>query len=143
MLLLDIIAVASITDENFGSLVLNSETLVLVEFFATWCATCENLDSKMIELANDYAGEVKFFKLNVDDNRLAPYTYEIQGLPTVIFFKNGEQRDRLLGNVPKTTFIKRMEQNLWDGQKKTRLQLEVKAISSSQFYQIWMFCFLE
>jgi len=112
MLLLDIIAVASITDENFGSLVLNSETLVLVEFFATWCATCENLDSKMIELANDYAGEVKFFKLNVDDNRLAPYTYEIQGLPTVIFFKNGEQRDRLLGNVPKTTFIKRMEQNL-------------------------------
>ena len=111
MLLLDIV-VPSVTNENFGSLVLNTETLVLVEFFATWCGPCEDLDSKMVELANDYAGVVKFFKLIVDDNRLAPYNYEIQGLPTVLFFKNGEQIDRLLGNVPKTTFIKRMEQNL-------------------------------
>jgi thioredoxin 1 len=108
MLLLDI-AVASITDQNFGSLVLNSETLVLVEFFAPLCSPCKNVHSNMVELANDYAGVVKFFKLNVDDNQLAPYTYEIQGLPTVIFFKNGEQRDRLLGNVPKTTFIKTYE----------------------------------
>jgi thioredoxin 1 len=111
MLLLDI-AVASITDQNFGSLVLNSETLVLVDFYAPWCGFCQNLDSKMVELANDYAGVVKFFKLNVDDNQRTPSKYGIHGIPTVIFFKNGEQRDRLFGNQPKSMFIKRMEQSL-------------------------------
>jgi thioredoxin 1 len=105
--------VASVTDENFRSLVLNSETLVLVEFYAPWCGPCKDVDYKMVELANDYAGEVKFFKLNVDDNQLIPSRYGIKGIPNVLFFKNGEQRDTLFGNLPKATFIKRMEQNLW------------------------------
>jgi len=109
MLLLDI-AVASVTDENFGSLVLNSETLVLVEFFAPWCGPCKNVDSNMVELANFYAGVVKFFKLNVDNNQLTPSKYEIQGIPNVLFFKNGEQIDTLAGNVPKALFIKRIRQ---------------------------------
>jgi len=113
MLLLDI-AVASVTDENFGSLVLNSKTLVLVEFYAPRCGPCKNVHSKMVEMANDYAGAVKFFKLNIDNNQLTPSKYEIQGIPTVLFFKNGEQSDThtLVGNVPKATFIKHLKQNL-------------------------------
>nr|AAZ98844.1 thioredoxin s1 [Medicago truncatula] len=104
--------VAYVTDENFGSLVLNSETLVLVEFFAPLCSPCKNVDFKIVELANEYAGEVEFFKLNVDDNQLIPSKYGIKGIPNVLIFKNGEQRDTLFGNLPKATFIKRMEQNL-------------------------------
>ncbi|KEH38745.1 thioredoxin [Medicago truncatula] len=99
--------VASITDENFGSLVLNSETLVLVEFYAPWCASCKGVHSKMVELANDYAGAVKFFKLNVDDNRLAPYAYWIQVLPTVLFFKNGEHRYRLHNSPTKHEYLEK------------------------------------
>lgn len=106
------IAVAYVTDENFGSLVLNSETLVLVEFFAPLCGPCKNVDFKMVELANEYAGEVEFFKLNVDENQLIPSKYRIKGIPNVLIFKNGEQRDTLFGNLPKATFIRRMEQNL-------------------------------
>jgi len=111
MLLFDI-AVAYVTDENFGSLVLNSETLVLVEFYAPWCGPCKDLDYKIVELANDYAGEVKFFKLNVDDNQRTPSRYGIHGIPNVLFFMNGEKIDTLFGNLPKATFIKRIEQNL-------------------------------
>jgi thioredoxin-like negative regulator of GroEL len=63
----------------------------------------------MVELANEYAGKVDFYKLNIDENPYITTRYVIQELPTVIFFKYSMQRDRLVGDVPKTTFIEHIQ----------------------------------
>nr|AAZ98845.1 thioredoxin s2 [Medicago truncatula] len=98
--------VAPVTDETFGSFVPMSKNLVLVEFYNPWCGqNCKNIHSIMVELANDYAGKVDFYKLNIDENPYITNRYVIQDLPTVVFIKYGMQRDRLVGDVPKATFI--------------------------------------
>lgn len=127
MLLFDI-AVAPITDETFGSIVPMSKNLVLVEFYAPWCESCKNTHSIMVELANDYEGKVEFYKLNMDDNQNIPVEYGIQGIPTVIFFKNGEQVDIIVGHVTKATFIDRIEQYIYERANK---QGSIKPIMSS------------
>lgn len=102
--------VAPVTDETFGSLVPMSKNLVLVEFYTPWCGQdCENIHSIMVELAKEYEGKVDFYKLNIDENPYITNRYVIQELPTVIFIKSSMQRDRLVGNVPKATFIEHIQ----------------------------------
>lgn len=101
---------APVTDETFGSLVVMSKNLVLVEFYVPRCGQdCENIHSIMVDLANDYAGKVDFYKVNIYENPYITARYVIQDLPTVIFFKSGTQRDKLVGNEPKTSFIERIQ----------------------------------
>ncbi|KEH38742.1 thioredoxin [Medicago truncatula] len=128
LIIIPIFAWLPVTDESFGSLVLKSKTLVLVEFYAPWCESCKNTHSIMVELANDYEGKVEFYKLNMDDNQNIPVEYGIQGIPTVIFFKNGEQVDIIVGHVTKATFIDRIEQYIYERANK---QGSIKPIMSS------------
>ncbi len=98
--------VVEITDSNFESEVLKSDKLTLVDFWAPWCGPCKVIGPLVEELANDYEGKVKFTKLNVDDNPNTASTYGIRGIPTIIFYKNGEVVDQVVGAVPKSELEK-------------------------------------
>ena len=97
-----------LNDENFENEVLKSETPVLVDFWAEWCGPCRALAPVIEEIAEDYDGQVKVGKLNVDENPGAPGAYEIRSIPTLIVFKDGAAIDRVVGALPKnqiTEFI--------------------------------------
>ena len=79
----------TITKENFEAEVLNSNMPVLVDFWASWCGPCRMLAPVIEEIANDYAGEVKVGKVNVDDEQELSMKFGIASTPTVMVFKNG------------------------------------------------------
>lgn len=76
-------------DEQFENDVLKSELPVLVDFWAEWCGPCRMLAPVLENIANQYAGRVKFFKLNVDENANAPTQFAVRSIPHLILFKDG------------------------------------------------------
>ena len=93
-------AEVELTDENFKSEVLDSKQPVLVDFWAEWCGPCKMVGPIVEKLAKEYSGQVKVGKLNVDDNSETPQKYGIQGIPTLILFKNGEIVNQMVGLQP-------------------------------------------
>ena len=77
--------------------VLKNEGLVVVDFFATWCAPCQMLAPVLIELEKKYGDEVEFYKVNIDESEDVAIRYGVSSVPTLIFFKNGEEIDRQEG----------------------------------------------
>ncbi len=93
------------TDDNFKKDVLESDTPVLVDFWAEWCGPCKALAPKLEEIATEYSGKVKVIKVNVDENQTAPATYGVRGIPTMILFKGGKQVEQIVGNHPKDNIV--------------------------------------
>jgi thioredoxin 1 len=86
------------TDAKFESEVLKSKQLVLVDFWAEWCGPCRMLNPIMEKLDEANAGKVIIGKMNVDENPLTPAKYDVQGIPTIIFFKDGQVVQQLVGH---------------------------------------------
>lgn len=89
------------TDDNFETEVLQAQSPVLVDFWAEWCMPCKALGPTIDELANAYAGRVKVGKLNTESNREMPVKYNIQAIPTVMIFKDGEIVQKFVGLASK------------------------------------------
>src|SRR3989338_1913169 len=85
------------TDSNFKSEVLDSKQPVLVDFWAEWCCPCKMIGPIVEKIANEYTGKLKVGKLNVDENSQVPQQYDIQGIPTLILFKDGKDANRIVG----------------------------------------------
>lgn len=86
-----------LTDSNFQAEVLASKQPVLVDFWAEWCGPCRMLGPVIEKIAAANAGRIIIGKMNVDENPNTPPKYGIQGIPTVIFFKDGEVATQLVG----------------------------------------------
>lgn len=90
------------TDASFDQDVLASETPVLVDYWAEWCAPCKMIAPVLEEVADEYDGRLKIAKLNIDENPNTPPKYGIRGIPTLMLFKNGEVEATQVGSVSKT-----------------------------------------
>ena len=101
-----------ITDTNFQEVVLNSDKPVLVDFWATWCGPCRTVGPIVDELATELEGRAVVGKVNVDDNSETPQTYGIRSIPALLIFKNGEVVDKLVGAVPKSQLLEKLEAHM-------------------------------
>lgn len=101
-------ATIKVTDANFSQEVLQSESLVLVDFWAEWCAPCRMMGPVVEELAESYAGKMKVCKLNVDENPQTAARYQVMSIPTLILFKGGEEQDRIIGYQPREQLTGRL-----------------------------------
>ncbi len=94
-------AVKNVTVDTFDQEVLQSSNLVMVDFWATWCGPCKIVAPVVEELAKEYEGKVTFVKVNTDENQDLATRYNIRGIPTLMFFKEGNMADQVVGAVPK------------------------------------------
>jgi thioredoxin 1 len=97
------------TDANFKSDVLESNKLSVVDFWAEWCGPCRAIGPVIEELAKEYDGKVNIGKLNVDHNPEVSMNYGITSIPAILFIKNGQVVDKLVGAQPKANFVKKIE----------------------------------
>jgi thioredoxin len=89
------------TDDNFETEVLNSDKPVLVDFYADWCGPCKMMAPIIEEIAKEYDGVARVGKLNVDEQPNTSSKYRVMSIPTIIFFKNGEKVEQVVGVVSK------------------------------------------
>ncbi len=94
-----------LTNENFENEVLKSDKPVMVDFWATWCGPCRGLAPTIDELAEEYKDKIKVCKLDVDANQELAIQYRVMSIPTLIFFKGGEQVAREVGAYPKEKYV--------------------------------------
>ncbi len=104
--------IENITDNDFQSKVLESDELVLVDFWAEWCGPCRALAPKLEEIAGEAGDKVKILKVNIDQNPESPAKFGVRGIPTLILFKNGKEVDQLVGNLPKEKIAAAIEGQL-------------------------------
>jgi len=93
--------VKEISDSDFDNEVLEADTPVLVDFWAPWCAPCKSIAPILEEIAEEFQGQLKVVKLNVDDNPNTPAKYSVRGIPNLVFFKSGDVVEQIVGAVPK------------------------------------------
>ncbi|CAF2101250.1 hypothetical protein BRARA_E02602 [Brassica rapa] len=103
------VEVPNISDSEWQTQVLESDVPVLVEFWAPWCGPCRMIHPIVDQLAKDFAGKFKFYKINTDESPNTANRYGIRSVPTVIIFKDGEKKDSIIGAVPKETLEKTIE----------------------------------
>jgi len=104
--------VLDVTDASFEQDVLQALVPVLVDFWAAWCGPCRMIGPIVEELAEEYKDRVRVAKMNVDDNAGTPAQYGVRGIPALLFFKNGELVDQIIGAVPKTQVVGSLEKVL-------------------------------
>ncbi len=90
-----------VTDEDFEAEILKSEKPVLVDFWAAWCGPCKAIAPTIEALAEEYAGQIRVAKLDVDNNPKSAMKFGIKAIPTMIMFKDGEVSDQITGAVGK------------------------------------------
>src|SRR3989338_9070115 len=105
-------AAVTITESNFENEVLKAKTTVLVDFWAQWCAPCRAVAPVLDELAVKYQGRFTVAKVNVDENPNIAAKLGILNIPTLIFFKNGEEVDRVVGLQPKAQLDAKIQKHL-------------------------------
>ncbi len=98
-----------LTDDNFQEKVLESDSPVLVDFWAEWCSPCLMLAPIVDEISNEYKDKIKVGKLNVDNNPNTAVKYGIRSIPCLLFFKDGKVEEQIVGFQPKKNIITKLK----------------------------------
>ncbi len=104
--------VTSISDTDFQTFVLESETPVVVDFWAPWCGPCRMVSPIVEELSAEYDGKVRFAKMNTDDNENTAVQFGIFSIPTLVVFQGGREVNRLVGFSPKEQLKRQVDRSL-------------------------------
>ncbi len=104
--------VKELTDTGFHQEVDKSDVPYLVDFWAIWCGPCSIVSPIMEEISQEFDGRVKVGKVNVDNEIKTANDYGIQNIPTIIIFKQGKEAERILGAVPKSHIVKKLQKYL-------------------------------
>lgn len=117
-------APVDVTDEDFTLVVLSADRLALVDFWADWCSPCHIMSAYVAMLAASYSDQIVVAALDVDVNPATPERYDVLGLPTLIFFRDGVEIDRIVGVVSFEELRRRVEALLADVQQVHRERRE-------------------
>ena len=101
-----------VTDADFQTEVLDSETPILVDFWATWCSPCKTMSPAVDKLAEELSGRIKVTKLNIDENSSTASSLGVMSIPTFIVFKGGKEVHRFMGSKPYDAFRAEVEPHL-------------------------------
>lgn len=99
----------NVNEADFQAEVLKSKTPVLVDFWAEWCGPCKMVAPVVEKIANDYDGRVKVAKVDVESNPQLSGEYGVRSIPTFLIFKNGEPVEQVVGALPETAFVDKLE----------------------------------
>ena len=102
----------AVTDATFANDVLQSDKVVLVDFWADWCAPCKKVEPLLAEIANEMAGKVEIVKVNIDENPETTRAYRVMSVPTLTIFKGGEAVNSVTGAKPKSVLVNFIESAL-------------------------------
>lgn len=101
-----------VTDATFEQDVLQSNFPVLIDFWAVWCGPCKMLEPTVAAIAAEYAGKVRVARLNVDESPVTPSRYGVKGIPTLILFQGGEEKERVIGVTSKENIARMIDKHL-------------------------------
>jgi thioredoxin 1 len=99
----------TLNDSNFEKEVTQSNQTVLVDFWAPWCGPCKMIAPLLDEIAAEKAGSVKVAKVNVDENQSLSVKYNVRAIPALLFFKNGQLRDQVVGMTTRKDLLGRLD----------------------------------
>ena len=100
-----------INSTDFPALV-QDDKLLVVDFFATWCGPCKKLSPTLDEVSEEFGDRVNIVKVDVDESEDLAMTYGMRSVPTVLFFKKGQQVDKFVGALPKSEIVSKIENQL-------------------------------
>ena len=101
--------IVNLNDSNFDKEITQNDQTVLVDFWAPWCGPCKMISPMLDEIAAEKAGSVKVAKVNVDENQNLSVKYNVRAIPALLFFKNGQLRDQVVGMTSKKDLLGRLE----------------------------------
>jgi thioredoxin 1 len=104
--------IGEVNDQEFQTAVLDSDTPVLVDFWAEWCVPCHMVSPVVEEIGNDKGDGLRVAKLNIDENPGATRTYGVMSIPSLILFKEGKEVARVIGAKPKDAILRDLEPHL-------------------------------
>ena len=102
----------AVTDADFGQEIEQHDGVAIVDFWAEWCGPCKIVAPTIEELAQEYEGRVKVAKLDVDGSQMTAMKFGVRSIPSILIFKGGELVDMVVGAVPKTYLVEKLEQHL-------------------------------